>query len=300
MLDYKLIEAVSAVIQEEGFDKAAQRLHLTQSAVSHRVKLLEEQTGQILLIRTNPPRATPAGRQVLKHFRRVQSLESDLEETLAPTSRNGFTTLTLGLNADSLATWFLDAIHPFLIQEKILLDLRVEDQDITRKLLQSGDVIGCISAESIPFQGCTTQALGIMTYHLAATPAFIRTWFPEGLTREAANKAPAVIFNRRDGLHHKALQSLFPDFSGPFPAHYIPSSEKFVQLITRGHAYGVIPELQCSQALDTGELLECSPAAPLHIPLFWHSWVRQSELLKRCTRVLIDNARAVLVQASTQ
>ena len=70
MLDYKLLEALAQVVQSGGFDKAAQELHITQSAVSQRVKLLEGQTGQILLARTTPPRATEAGRNLLKHFRR--------------------------------------------------------------------------------------------------------------------------------------------------------------------------------------------------------------------------------------
>ncbi len=60
MFDYKLIEAVAMVAREGGFDKAARAIHITQSAVSQRVKLLEELTGQVLIARTAPPRATPA------------------------------------------------------------------------------------------------------------------------------------------------------------------------------------------------------------------------------------------------
>ena len=55
MLDYKLIEAMAAVAREGGFDKAAKALHITQSAVSQRLKLLEEQTGRILIARTTLP-----------------------------------------------------------------------------------------------------------------------------------------------------------------------------------------------------------------------------------------------------
>ena len=58
MLDYKLLEAFAMVIIEGGFEKASRRLHLTQSAISQRVKLLEDQYGQILLKRTSPPEPT--------------------------------------------------------------------------------------------------------------------------------------------------------------------------------------------------------------------------------------------------
>jgi LysR family transcriptional regulator (chromosome initiation inhibitor) len=288
MLDYKLLEALAAVVQEQGFDKASKILHLTQSAISHRIKTLEEQTGQILLIRENPPRPTPAGQRVLKHFRLVQSLEDDLEESLSPHPRDGFVSLVLGVNADSLATWFLPAIRSFLDREKILLDLLIDDQEITHRLLANGEVIGCITSEKEPSQGCTAHPLGIMSYRLMATRKFISTWFPGGLTREAATKAPAVIFNRRDGLHTSMLSHLFSDFSHSFPAHYIPSSEQFVRVITQGHGYGLIPDLQLEKLPDSDRLEECAPGHALPIALFWHTWTRQSELLARFTDVLVQ------------
>ena len=78
MFDNRLIEALALVVQEGGFDKAAKALHITQSAVSQRVKLLEEFTGQVLLARTTPPQATLAGRKFLKYYLQVKRLEDDL------------------------------------------------------------------------------------------------------------------------------------------------------------------------------------------------------------------------------
>ncbi|GAU08402.1 LysR family transcriptional regulator ArgP [Desulfoplanes formicivorans] len=294
MLDYKLLEALAAVVQEEGFDKAATTLHLTQSAISHRIRTLEEQTGQTLLIRGAPPRPTPAGQKVLKHFRMVQSLESDLEDVFLLRPRDGFISLVLGINADSLATWFLPAIRPFLDREHVLLDLLVKDQDITHQLLANGDVIGCISSKAEPPAGCTAHPLGVMTYRLMATPDFMATWFPNGLTREAATRAPAVIFNRRDGLHHAMLCSLFPEFSHAFPAHYIPSSEQFVRVIMQGHGYGLIPDLQMKKLREADSLAECAPGKAMPIPLFWHTWSRQSDLLARFTSALVQGGADVL------
>jgi LysR family transcriptional regulator (chromosome initiation inhibitor) len=294
MIDYKLLEALAAVTREQGFDNASKVLHLTRSAVSHRIKTLEEQTGQILLIRENPPRPTPAGQRVLKHFRLVQSLEDDLEESLSPHTRDGFVSLVLGVNADSLATWFLPAIRSFLDREKILLDLLIDDQEITHRLLANGEVIGCITSEAEPSQGCTAHPLGVMTYRLMATPGFIATWFPDGLTRETAVQAPAVIFNRRDGLHQNMLHSLFPDFAPSFPAHYIPSSEQFVRVITQGHGYGLIPDLQLEKLPDSDRLEECTPGHVLPIPLFWHTWTRQSGRLARFTEILVQEGTQAL------
>ena len=45
-LDYKLLLALDAVMQEQNFERAAQRLHITQSAISQRIKQLEVQLKQ--------------------------------------------------------------------------------------------------------------------------------------------------------------------------------------------------------------------------------------------------------------
>jgi LysR family transcriptional regulator (chromosome initiation inhibitor) len=129
MFDYKLIEALAMVAREGGFDKAARTMYITQSAVSQRVKLLEEHTGQVLLARTTPPQATSAGQKLIKHYLQVKRLEDDLKGEIDEVGDKGFTSIALGINADSLAFWLLKAIHPFLLEERVLLDIRVNDQE---------------------------------------------------------------------------------------------------------------------------------------------------------------------------
>ncbi|MCP4686990.1 MAG: ArgP/LysG family DNA-binding transcriptional regulator, partial [Desulfobacterales bacterium] len=206
MFDYKLIEAMAMVAREGGFDKAAGKLHITQSAVSQRVKLLEEQTGQVLIARTTPPGATPAGRKLVKHYLQVKRLEDDLAGGMDEPSGKGFTSMAVGVNADSLATWLPDAIRPFLLEERVVLDIRVDDQELTHRLLKNGDVVGCISTRDHPVQGCRMEYLGCMIYRMMAAPGFAAQWFPRGLAIEEVRRAPAVVFNRKDKLHHKLLR----------------------------------------------------------------------------------------------
>ena len=62
MLDYAGLEALSAVVREGSFERAAHKLHITPSAVSQRIKLLEERVGQALVLRGQPTLLTsPAG-----------------------------------------------------------------------------------------------------------------------------------------------------------------------------------------------------------------------------------------------
>ena len=294
MLDYKLIEAMAMVAQEGGFDRAARALHLTQSAVSQRVKLLEEQTGQILLVRTSPPTLTDTGRQLLKHYRQVKRLEGDLFDRISSSFREDFSILPVGVNADSLTTWFFDAVRPFLDTERVVLDLSVDDQEQTHRLLKDGEVMGCVGDQAAAMQGCRVDYLGRMDYRLLASPGFSARWFPDGLTIDAIGRAPAVIFNRKDDLHNKLFRLAFGTVPAAIPAHFVPSSEKFVDLIASGLAYGMLPDLQSAKLLRDGRLVNLLPDHYVPVKLYWHCWNFRSELLERFTRALVAGARKVL------
>lgn len=294
MLDYKLVHALAMVVQEGGFDRAAGALHLTQSAVSQRVRLLEDQTGQILLARTTPPRPTVAGKRLIKHYRQVEQLEAELGETGDFTGAQGYRTLSIGVNADSLATWLPAAVTPFLKTERVVLAVRVDDQDETHRLLRDGDVAGCISTRATPVQGCQVTPLGRMPYRLYAAPDFARTHFPDGVTPEAVARAPALIFNRKDRLLHRFLETVLAITGDGFPRHYLPSSEKFVDFIAAGLAYGVLPDLQAHPLAADGRLVDLRPGTAMDVALYWHCWGVAAEPLKRLTDALAKGAARLL------
>ena len=74
MFDYKLLAALAAVVEQGGFERAAQVLGLSQSAVSQRIKLLEARVGQPVLQRSTPPAATELGQRLLNHVQQVSWL----------------------------------------------------------------------------------------------------------------------------------------------------------------------------------------------------------------------------------
>ena len=294
MLDYKLIEALAMVAREGGFDKAARALHITQSAVSQRVKLLEELTGHILLARTTPPRATSAGRKFLKHYLQVKRLEDDLTAEVDEPDNKGFTSIAVGVNADSLAFWLLEAIHPFLLEEKVLLDIRVDDQEQTHRMLKNGEVMGCISTQEQPMQGCRIEYLGRMNYRMMASPEFAALWFPNGLTIKDVRRASAVIFNRQDDLHYKLLAQALGQVPAFIPTHYVPSVDKFADFVTLGLAYGMLPDQQILSLVRSGKMVDLAPDCHVPALLYWHCWNLKSELLEKLTQNLIRKAKTVL------
>ncbi|ORJ54759.1 LysR family transcriptional regulator ArgP [Geothermobacter hydrogeniphilus] len=296
MLDYRLLAALAAVVETGRFDLAARQLLITQSAVSQRIKQLEERLGQVLLIRDNPPRPTPAGRRLLTHFRQVRLLENELPASLLAEDTEATTSLPIGINADSLATWFWKAVRPLLDEHELLFDLRVADQDVTERLLRQGEVVGCISATSKPPQGCRAGYLGTMVYRLCAAPSFHQRWFPTGLTLSAAARAPVAIYNRQDALHRRLLERSCGRAPRRWQAHYIPSQEAYNTLIVDGYAYGCIPEQQCRPLLDNGALVDLAPHAPEPVRLYWHSWNLRSSLLRELEQTLQRGAKILLLQ----
>ena len=294
MIDYKLLEALAMVILEQGFEKAAHKLHLTQSAISQRVKLLEDQTGQVLLIRDTPPKATSAGRRLLKHYLQVKRLEDDLHPFSNATPDDQFDSISIGVNEDSLDLWFFDAIQPFLSAERVVLDLKVDDQEQTHAFLKNGEVVGCISSMDHAMQGCQMTSLGRMTYHLMSTAEFSEQWFKDGVSRKSLQKAPAVIFSRKDDLHNKICRRLLGE-AIPIPnAFYIPSSMKFFELIASGFAYGMVPDLQGMHLLRSGGLIDLAPNCQITVDLNWHCWNLKSPLLEKLTQSLVRGAKKLL------
>jgi LysR family transcriptional regulator (chromosome initiation inhibitor) len=294
MFDYKLIEALVMVSQEGGFDKAARVLCITQSAVSQRVKLLEELTGQVLIARTTPPRATSAGQKLLKHYLQVKRLEDDLMGEIGEPDNTGFASIAVGINADSLAIWLLDAIKTFLLEERVLLDIRVDDQEQTHRLLKDGEVMGCISTQKRAMQGCRIEYLGCMKYHMVAAPGFAARYFPNGLTIEDVRRAPALIFDRNDELLHKLLHQSLGEVPVSIPTHYVPSVEKYAEFITLGLAYGMIPDQQITPLLRNGQIVDLSPECSVPVKLYWHCWSLKSNLLNKFTQQLTLKARTLL------
>ncbi|MEG6550504.1 LysR family transcriptional regulator ArgP [Desulfocurvibacter africanus] len=294
MLDYRLLEAFASVIQEGGFERAARALHITQSAVSQRIRQLEEAMGQVLLTRTKPPTPTEAGRRMLKHCLQVRRLEEDLRDNLGPGGGEGYVSLPIGVNADSLALWFLDAVRPFLLAERVVLDLRTLDQEETLHLLRDGEVAGCISAEAQTVQGCRAEHLGSMDYRLAASPGFAARWFPDGLSLAAVSQAPMLVFNRSDTLHVKLCRQALGASPEAFSAFYLPSTERFPWAIAEGLACGMLPEQQSTPLLADGSIVDLAPGHVLRVNLYWHAWNINSELLGKLGRCLAAGARELL------
>ncbi|WP_250460582.1 LysR family transcriptional regulator ArgP [Microbulbifer litoralis] len=295
MFDYKLLSALAVVVEQAGFERAAQVLGLSQSAVSQRIKLLEARVGQPVLVRATPPQPTELGRRLLNHVQQVRLLERDLQGQVPALDEGGPPErLRISINADSLATWWATAVADFCAGQRVLLDLVVEDQEVGFRRMRAGEVAASVCAAERPVAGARSVPLGAMRYRALASPGFIARHFPAGVTPAALARSPAVVFGPDDFLQHRYLESL--GIAGTFAHHLCPSSEGFVRLTSAGLGWGLVPELQVGDALARGELMELLPERPVDVPLYWHYWRNGGELLRELTGQLVRAAERLLVQ----
>ncbi|GHC30177.1 LysR family transcriptional regulator ArgP [Aidingimonas halophila] len=285
MLDYKLLEALATVVDQSGFERAARHLGLTQSAISQRIKLLEARLGQPVLVRSPSLAPTAIGRQLLNHVLQVSLLEHDLLKRV-PALGEREQRLRLAINADSLTTWWSDAVGEFCQRHDVLLDMVVEDQDVALKRMRDGEVAGCVCATQRPVQGARSYPLGGMRYRALASPAYITKHFPNGITQQALRQAPAIVYGPDDRLQHRYLE--LHGVRDPFPHHLCPSSHGFVRLALADMGYGLFPEHQVHRELAEGKLVDLDNSRYIDVPLYWHHWRHGGETLDALTRHLLS------------
>lgn len=291
MIDYRLLQALAAVTEQGGFEKAAATLHLTQSAISRRIKQLESMLGQPVLMRSSPPVPTATGQLLLNHLQQVRQMETALGLSDDPQDL----LVRLATNADSLATWLPEALV-LPAQQAVRFDLVVEDQSVGLKRMKQGDVMACICASPQPVNGGAVMALGALRYRAVASPAFIQRHQLHQQLEQRIAAAPCLVFNQDDQLQHQYLQHVAQN--APERVHLCPSSEGFLKATLAGLGYGLLPELQMQPQLESGELVDLTPGYFLDTELYWHYWQSESPLLFQLRQNVLQVARRCLHQAT--
>ncbi|KOO13537.1 chromosome replication initiation inhibitor protein [Vibrio xuii] len=293
-LDYRWIEALEAVVSYGNFERAAEALFVSQSAVSQRVKQLEKFLAQPVLVREQPPKPTPVGQKLLALYQQVQLLETEFIPELDGNKVGKVQRAAIATNADSLATWLLPALAPVMKSRDVELSLAVYGEGRTLDKLKNGEVIGALSMEPKAMVGCEANYLGRMDYVCVANPEFADKYFPSGVDREALLDAPAVSFDQYDQLHRDFLKLHFNISSDAVTHHHVASSEAFVNLALMGCAYCLIPKLQIQRELASGELVDLMPNFFMSFRIYWHHWQLETQLLSEITQAIINHTKDLL------
>ena len=296
--DPHALECLAAIVEEGGFERAAVRLSITQSAVSQRLRALEAQAGTVLLVRSRPLRATAAGRLLLRHAMQLRLLRADLDHDLlglAPgaSSAREQERMSIAVNADSIATWVLPALTP-LVAGGLPLEIIADDQDFTHEWLREGQVLGCVTALPQALRGCKVVPLGVMPYVAVASPAYAAAHAPQGLTAHNARTMAFIAFNRKDELQARFVRQACRLQRVVVNQRFVPSSEGQVRAALAGWGASVVPELQVRPLLASGQLVNLAPTTVLPVGLYWHCWNLDSGVLDALTRALTEAAAQTL------
>ena len=299
-LDPIALECLAAVLEEGGFDKAAQRLHVTQSAVSQRLRALEAQVGSVLVVRSRPLRPTAAGQLLLKHVQQLRLLRTDLDQELhslmphAMRKSGQDEAISIAINADSIATWAIAALQDLALQQ-LPLEIIADDQDFTQEWLRSGQVLGCVTTLKQALRGCKMVPLGAMHYVAVASADFARKHLPQGLTPHNFRDVSFLSFNRKDDMAAEFVARTFGLKRVALNHLFVPSTEGQMRAVSAGWGVGVMPELLARGPIADGSLVDLVPGHFLPIQLYWHCWNLESELLDALTEALKATAATTLV-----
>jgi LysR family transcriptional regulator, chromosome initiation inhibitor len=297
MLDYAGLSAVAAVVREGSFERAARALNVTPSAISQRIKGLEERLGSVLIVRGQPCAATATGRLLCRHVEQVGLLEVDLRDALPKLAQTGVqgapATLRVAVNADSLGTWFIGAMREFLAKAHALLDVVLDDEEHTVEWLRSGAVLAAVSANARPVQGCNSVPLGRLDYVAVASPGYMQRHFPKGVDAASLTSAPILRFNRKDGLQTQWMRQLCRR-EIEVPMHWVPSTQAFVDAVLAGIGWAMNPRSLVQEHLRAGRLVELVPGRVLAVPLHWQVSRLAVPILRQLTEAVVTSARAAL------
>ena len=292
MIDPAQLETLATVLRTGSFDAAASALNVTPSAVSQRIRALEDRMGTALLIRSLPVEPTEAGRRLARHADDLRLLEQSLRRDLGQDGRTDRPTVRIAVNADSLATWFLPALAAV---PNLLFDLVIDDQDHSDALLLRGEVAAAITARAEPVPGAHLYPLGALRYLATASPAFRDRWFADGLSPQNLARAPVLTFNAKDRLQRDWAARL-TGRRVAMPSHVIGSSHAFVEAALMDLGWGMNPEALVKEHIASGRLIALVPDQPLDVTLCWQVSRLTEKALAPLTRAVRSAGRLQLRQ----
>lgn len=281
-----LLRTLVAAVDHGTLDRAATALAITPSAVSQRIRALESRVGRVVLTRQKPVQPTPDGVALLRLARQLELLEHEALAELGAVGV-GRSRVRLGVNADSLGTWFLHAVAAITTAHQVEIELHREDQEHTARLLERGIVMGAVTAQRTPVAGCVASPLGSIRYRAACSVEFAERWFPGGVSAGALAAAPMIDFDDADDMQRRYLRSQRVDAAPP--RHVISASSEFATAVELGIGWGMLMPSQLDAALGRGTIVELG-GDPVDVPLYWQRWNLSSELLTAITGAVVAAA----------
>ncbi|MDO8710352.1 MULTISPECIES: LysR substrate-binding domain-containing protein [Pseudomonas] len=251
MFDTLLLKTFVTVVDEDGFSRAAQKLHLTQSAVSGHVRRLEEQIGKPLLTRTTrSQQLTADGERLVAYARTILALNRDAWTDLTRTPFHG--RLRIGLSEDFVESRLLRTVQDFAAQYPGMeIEVQVNIPGSLLALMKQGQldvVIGSL---------CETSEAGLLLWQ----EPLVWAWSAQPVTR-LPTPLPLALFPAPCPYREAALTRLAQAGIAQRTAMLCSSTAGLRAAALAGFAVAPMPLSQLGQGLAVIGAEQGLPALP--------------------------------------
>jgi LysR family transcriptional regulator (chromosome initiation inhibitor) len=296
-IDYDSLAVLAAIVREGSFEAAAKSINVTQSAVSQRIRQLEEKVGAVLVVRGRPCVPTEVGLQLFRHVEQVELLQQEMNERMLSLLGSGdvpAATVRISVNNDSLATWFPSVIKRATVELGIRVEILPDDQEHTEMSLRSGDALAIVTALETPVQGCRRMSLGSMNYIAVASKELFNSKFADGVSLDTLRGSICLAFNRKDTIQEQWMTLCFGE-AVPVSTNFVPSYEGYIACCLNGTGWGIVPKTEAINALlKHGDLVELNPGKAVKVSLHWQTSTQSSDILNRLGEIVQEESAAQL------
>ncbi len=266
-MNLRFVEAFYWVASLKSISRAAEKLYLTQSAMSARVAALEEELGVLLLDRRDKQfRLTVAGTRFVSYAQKLLELQREVKAEMG----SGLTmsaSLRIGAIESVLHSWLIPWIEKLRVEQPGLeLELTVETTPVLMDQVQRGAQDIVFAALPSGGEGVRTKALQSMPMCFVGQAVMHRK---RAYTLTELSKGELLTFQRGSQPHVALLDALRQAKVENKRVHTISSISAMAQLVQGGFGVATLPLAAAERLVDVQGLrvLKCNvqlPPLPIH------------------------------------
>lgn len=253
-MNLRFLEAFVWVVRLGSFRAAAERLNLTQAAISSRIATLEDDFGQKLFDRDpRELRLTAAGRLLLGYAERMLDLGRDMRAAMS-SSRELTGVLRIGVVETVIHTWLTDFLAALrerhsALEVQLTADstIRLHD-DMRRGLLDIA-----VQTDAVLHDGISNRNIGTMPMGWVGVPEDCAGQGPLSIGELVAR--PIVTMTRGSQPHRALLEACRRAGATPKTVHCVGSLAAIVRLIRAGFGIATLPLAAIHGELESGSLV---------------------------------------------
>jgi DNA-binding transcriptional LysR family regulator len=266
-MNQRFVEAFYWVATLKSMTRAAEKLFMTQSAISSRVSALEEELGIVLIDRRDRQQfaLTNAGLRFLNYAERLMTLHRQMRDELG-TEDAGVHLLRVGAIESVLHTWLIPMLqHLRSVHPNLQLELTVEITPVLAEAVRRGSLDLVFAAQSVSAPDIRTRPLPTMEMVFVGAKA-LRRRAPYALAEIVSHEM--MTFQRGSQPHLALLEQLRGEGLEPPRLHTVSSIPAMVHLIESGFGIATLPAIAAQTLVRRHEIaiLPCETAlAPLPV-----------------------------------